>query len=213
MTTLLTLVCFAVNEEAAFFRKLCSTKSNVRLWLTGIGKRNSEKSIRMALTQERPGLVISSGFAGALRAGLNTGDIVYSADLESGLEPALAALGARRVEFYCAEQIAGTAAEKQTLRSATGADVIEMESDVIRRVCREKGIASATIRVILDTCSEDLPLDFNRLMTQDQKLDAGKLALALIKSPTKIPAVLGLQKQSKAAARQLGETLANVLLK
>jgi hypothetical protein len=67
------------------------------------------------------------------------------------------------------------------------------------------------VRVILDTANEDLPLDFNALMTQDQKLDVRKLAWALIKSPAKVAALLRLQKQSAAAAGQLAKVLEQIL--
>jgi len=206
------LVCFAVPEEASFFRRLYSANPNLRLLLTGIGKRNSERAIRAALEEERPILVVSSGFAGGLDADLHTGDIVYAAGPETGLEPALAAVGARSARFYCAERIATTATEKLTLRNETRADAVEMESEVIRAVCAQKHIPSATISVILDTAGEDLPLDFNQLMTEDQRLSPGKLATTLLKSPAKIPALMELQKQSKAAASKLGNVLAKVLL-
>ena len=58
------------------------------------------------------------------------------------------------------------------------------------------------MRVILDTANEDLPLDFNQLMTADQKMSYGKLALALVKSPGKVGALLRLQKQSRGGGRE-----------
>ncbi len=87
---------------------------------------------------------------------------------------------------------------------------MEMESQGICDVCREQGIPCATVRVILDTAQEDLPLDFNQLMTTGQKLSYAKLALALAKSPGKVAALLKLQEQSKAAAEKLGRALAHV---
>jgi hypothetical protein len=66
------------------------------------------------------------------------------------------------------------------------------------------------VRVILDTANEDLPLDFNQLMTIRQKMSFGKLSLAVAKSPGKIVALRRLQKQAGAAARRLAEVLARI---
>jgi len=41
-----TLICFALKEEAAPFRKKAAGKSGVAILLTGIGRRNAEKSLR-----------------------------------------------------------------------------------------------------------------------------------------------------------------------
>ena len=67
------------------------------------------------------------------------------------------------------------------------------------------------MRVILDTANEDLPLDFNQLMTAEQKMSYGKLALALAKSPGKVGALLRLQTAGpETAAGKLAEVLARI---
>ena len=86
-----------------------------------------------------------------------------------------------------------------------------MESETIRAVCREHHLPSATVRVILDAAEEDLPLDFNQLMTADQRMDNSRLALALLRSPGKIGGLLKLQRQSKAVSEQLARVLAGLL--
>lgn len=205
------LVCFAVKEEARAFLKLVGEREDLKVILVGMGKRNAERAIRAELTKERPTLVLTCGFAGGLSPELSMGTVVFAADPEAGVEPALLAAGAQPTRFYCAERVAATVEEKRTLREATGADAVEMESQVIRDVCREQRIPCATVRVILDTANEDLPLDFNQLMTPAQKLSYGKLAMALAKSLGKVGGLLRLQRQSQTAAEKLAQVLASLL--
>jgi len=205
------LVCFAVKEEARAFQKLGGASANVQVILVGLGKRNAERAIRAALAKERPELVLTCGFAGGLSPELATGEVVFAAGPETRLEPALLAAGAKPARFHCADSVAATAEEKRALREVTGADAVEMESAVICAVCREQNIPSATVRVILDPANEDLPLDFNQLMTANQEMSYGKLALALAKSPGKVSALLRLQKEAEAAAGKLGRVLAGLL--
>jgi adenosylhomocysteine nucleosidase len=154
--------------------------------------------------------VISCGFAGGLNPKFKSGTIVFDGG-DAWLETALLTEGAIAARFHCTDRIATTAAEKRALRGSTGADAVEMESHMISAVCREQGIRFATVRVILDTAEEDLPLDFNRLMTPKQQMKYGRLVGELLKSPRKIRALLKLQKQSKAAAAVLARVLGRIM--
>ena len=205
------LLTFAVQEESGPFKKLAGLRPGLQLVLTGIGQRNAERRIRQALAGPLPTLVLTCGFSGGLNRELATGAVIFSADEDSALSPALLATGAQPAEFHCADRVAVTAEEKRALRQSTGADAVEMESRVIRALCRERGIPGATVRVISDTADQDLPLDFNRLMDAGQNLRYGKLALALAKSPRKIAALFKLQRQTRAAAEKLAQVLVNVL--
>jgi adenosylhomocysteine nucleosidase len=228
---MITLACFALKEEAAPFRKIAAGKSGISILITGIGRKNAEKSVREFLANNSPKLVLTCGFAGGMNPELKLGEVVFetsfpsssrreSAQTEIGnqLEPThvgcyeqLVAAGAKPAKFFCADRIATTVGEKKKLREETGADTVELESGAIHAVCRERGIPWATVRVILDTANEDLPLDFNRLSKPDMNLDYGKLAWAIAKSPGKIGALLKLQKQTRFAAERLADILGKII--
>ena len=204
------LVCFAVKEEAAPFKKLCNS-AKIKILITGIGERNARRTFQDALKTFTPVLVVTCGFAGALDPKLKIGDVIFLT-VDPDLDKALVALGALPANFLCAPRIATTAVEKEGLRRETGTSAVEMESGAIHEICCERGIPRyATVRVISDAAQEDLPLDFNSLMTADQKISLLKLTGALLKSPGKVPQLLKLQRNTQMAAERLAKVLDGLL--
>jgi nucleoside phosphorylase len=208
------LVCFAVKEEAKFFgippgpHRPAGT---VQTWITGIGRMNAAESIREAVAAVQPECVLTCGFAGGLNPALKLGTVLFDEDFDANVSETLQSLGAISARFHCARRVAITATEKRELWQSTGADAVEMESSVIRTLCREWKIPSATIRVISDTAQDDLPLDFNALMTSDDRIHYGKLARAVLGSPRRIPLLLSFQRQTIVAARELGRVLEQLI--
>ena len=94
------------------------------------------------------------------------------------------------------------------------ADVTDGEADVlVSTTIIESGldIPSATVRVISDSAHEDLPLDFNTLMTPAQKIHVGKLSWALVRSPWKLAELLAFQQKTVTSAKALSAYLGKVL--
>lgn len=211
------LVCFAVEEEMKFFAphrsggKGPQLATTYQVWMTGMGRKNAAENARKAIARMRPELVITAGFAGGLNPALKCGTVVYDQDFDAGFEPALEDLGAVPAKFYCHRRVAITAEEKAALWRETGADAVEMESSVIRTICRELHIPSATIRVISDDANQDLPLDFNALMTSETRINYLKLLGAVLSRPNRIPKLIEFQRQTIDASRKLGTVLEDLL--
>jgi adenosylhomocysteine nucleosidase len=199
------LVCFAVKEEAQF-RRFSKDDQRVAKLITGIGRRNAEKSFRDFVQVKSPQRVFTCGFAGALNPALNLGDVIFFTT-DDTLRAKLEGLKVRAAKFHCAERVAITVAEKAELQRATGADAVEMESEIIHAICREQGIPCSTVRAISDVATEDLPLDFNALMDANQSISMSKLALALAKSPRLVPHLMKLQLNCRLAADNLAAVL------
>ncbi len=207
----LTLVCFAVKEEAGPFARMVAQRPAIRTLVTGMGRANAERAVRAALASQRVELLVTSGFAGGLAPELEPGTVLFEADQVPALRPGLLTAGARPGRFHCAQRVVGRAAEKGTLRQRTGADAVEMESGFIYGCCAQAGVPAATVRVILDPATQDLPLDFNALIEENQKLVPARIALAVLTAPTKIPALINLRKKARQAAERLAGVLAQAL--
>jgi adenosylhomocysteine nucleosidase len=205
-----TLICFALEDEAAPFRKLALRIPDVAILITGMGRENADRSVRQFLAKTLPKVVLTCGYCGGLNPELKNGDVVFITGY-AALEQKLSDAGAIHASFHSSPRIATTVAEKKQLRATTGADVVEMESGAILAVCRENRIPSAMVRVVSDTAHEDLPLDFNELTKEDMSLHYGKLALAVAKSPLKIRALMQLHQKTSLASKNLADLLGQLL--
>ncbi len=124
-----TLICFALKEEAAPFRKIAAgglrRGHHVSILLTGIGRQNAEKSVRDFFnscrsrgneTQTESGnqsetphvvsyklnFVLTCGFAGGLNPDLKLGDVVFEV-ANAPLAPSLSPQGGERVSVRTGE--------------------------------------------------------------------------------------------------------------
>jgi nucleoside phosphorylase len=200
------LVCFAVKTEARPFKP----KRGTRVIVTGMGARNAVNSLEAAIQRQRPSIVWSCGFAGGLNPRLHPGTVVFSTP-DDLIAERLRDAGAVRGMFELSGRVAITAREKKQLWEETGSDAVEMESLAMAPVCARENIPFVIVRVISDGQTDNLPLDFNLLMTPEMKLSAWKLACAIAKAPRQLPALIKLGETSKAAALYLTEVLNQVV--
>jgi adenosylhomocysteine nucleosidase len=158
-------------------------------------------------------LCISSGFAGALRADLEVGEVlaarvVHRAEKELAvagdrdLLTSACDAGARHVErFLTSERLVVSTAQKAALAGA--ADAVEMESFVILAEAARHGVRAVAVRATSDTSATTLPFDFDRVRDARGRIRLGGLAAELLRQPGKIPDLLRLARDCRKAAQQL----------
>ncbi len=207
-------VCFALQEEAGAFKKLCGDK--VPVFFTGIGRENATRTVKEFFASNKPGLLLTCGFAGGLIPELKIGNVVYQipsndGDTYAAVRSVLTEAGAKAAKIACVDRIATTAKEKKVVREQTGADVAEMESGAVQEFCAGAGVRCVTVRVISDGANDDLPLDFNKFLKEDKSVDMSKLMMAVAKAPWKMGALMQLQQNTKLAAQKLAEVLGKVI--
>ncbi len=206
------LVCFALREEARPFEALAAQWPKVRVLVTGMGRSRAGRAVGEALQASTPDCVLTCGFAGGLNPELARGDVICAAEGAGGWRDRLRAAGARPAVFHSADRIAATAEEKRQLRLITGADAVEMESAAIQAECRRRGVVCAIVRVISDAAGEDLPVDFNRFLGPDLRLQWSRLLGTVLRSPARMRGMIELRRATRGAATRLARVLAAAIM-
>ncbi len=191
-------------------------ETEILVALTGIGSVRARRAARYAL-QSAPDICISSGLAGALKGNFSRGEILVAAQVvESGgkhvfrsdtaLVERAAACGARRAErFLTSPNVVTSAAAKREL-SGQG-DAVEMESAGVMAAASAQNIPAVAIRVISDDADQDLPLDFNRVLTAKGKVRPVRLLSSIAAQPASLRGLLQLAGDSRRASSALAEFL------
>lgn len=197
-----------------FKANIGSTEATVLL--TGIGGENADLALR-SIPLESYDVCISTGLAGALEAGLESGDVVVARAAktldkklkivsDSALVDCAVACGAWPAKSsITVEEIAVTAEEKEELGSR--GSIVEMETAYILAAAEKKHVPAVVIRAISDAVDEDLPLDFARILDSRGRVKAGGLLREVGLHPYRIGPLIKFARQSREAAVKLADFL------
>ena len=186
---------------------------------TGEGVANADRQLESWLSRGTARAVLSIGFAGALSASLQIGDLVIAENIrgsEAGPDPNLLTTAKTiEVDFpvrvgmaLTSHEILWQAQSKRTLASSLSENEIafvDMESTAIADVCARRGLPFLIIRSISDLLDEDLPLDFNQCRDRDGRVAPGKVLNAALVRPASLKGLFELRKRSRLCARRMAE--------
>ena len=227
------LVTFAVEAEFAPWRKrrgfekiakgrtqLFHTRigdGDVKVLLTGVGGKAAWLEAIKVMWGGEVDICISSGLAGALRPEYHLGDILAARAVQSaGRKQVVAAdrellrlaeeQGARAVDsFYSADHVIGLASEKREL--GRRADAVEMESAEVLYEAAAFAAKGIAIRGVSDRADQDLPINFNRVLTRTGEVSIPRVLGEMVRHPLSAAALLRFAKQSRVAAEKLAAFL------
>lgn len=227
------LVTFAVKAEFAPWRKLRHFEKNangvaeffsarfggadVSVLLTGVGGKRAWVEATKIIWDGNVDVCISSGLAGALRSDYRVGDILAAREVlaiesksvvasDLGLINLAEKQGARCVgSFYSADHVVCSSPEKQQLGKT--ADAVEMESGEVLYEAAALGAKAIAIRGVSDTADEDLPLDFNKVVTASGDVSIPRVLGEVLRHPLSTPALVRFGNQSTMAAEKLAAFL------
>lgn len=158
--------------------------------------------------------IISIGIAGALAPGLRPGRwVVAPAVSDDGIkvptdpdwtDRLVSRLPApERGVLLGVDTIAATVVQKDELRRSSGAIAVDMESHVVARVARRRGVPFVAARVISDAAHRTLPPAARVGMRADGGVDLPAVLRSLMAAPWQIPALIRTGVEAETAFRAL----------
>ena len=185
-------IIFALEREAAPFRRLTRDSPEVRILVSGVGGHRARISADVVIREFSPRLLIAAGFCGALIPTLRVGDIVTSP------------------RIVTVDSLVSDPAEKRRLAELHSADAVDMESAAIAEVCAAKSVEFLAVRAVSDTSDTALSPELVRLLSGGN-VSVLKVCRALVRKPSLLREFMRLRRDTKLAARNLAEALVKVI--
>jgi adenosylhomocysteine nucleosidase len=202
---------------------------SVLLLETGPGAARAEQAVQWLLAEPRlgnvpyrPRVVLSAGFAGALRDTYRVGDVVLASEVVDGeggrwpvtwpdplpggeWRPPL-----HRDRLLTTSAVVARPEDKQALGRRHEAGVVDMESAVVGRACSGRGVPFGCVRAVSDR--HDTPLSAAVVRSvRSGRVSVTHLGLELLRSPRLAGELWRLARDTRLAARQLGQALGELL--
>ncbi len=177
----------------------------IRLCLSGMVPSVAKDRVDRFLDTHKLDLMICSGLAGALRADINIGDIIVQSADQSLVNMAESALKARSIPFHSGPLVTVaspvlTPAARRDLAKTSGAIAVDMESQTIARLCRERNIPCLAMKGVSDGIDDDL----SPVLGGFEIIKIPRIAMRVLSRPTTWPLAARLARHSYVAANHLG---------
>jgi adenosylhomocysteine nucleosidase len=239
-------VVFALRREAApFLREFrpqqrfpgspCWARFCGPAWLTvlvletGTGAAATERALEWVLGGQvlgtvpyRPKVILSAGFAGALKPELRVGDVVLATDVTDTqgnswaapwpgeLPPGEWRPHLHRGRLLTVPEIIGSTEDKRKLGERDRASALDMESATVARLCKRHGAPFGCVRVVSDDLETPLSPQLARLLSRG-RVSPVRLAAALLGRPSMTTELWRLARATRVAAELLAKALGELL--
>jgi adenosylhomocysteine nucleosidase len=190
----------------------------------GMGENNAAAAVTVLLRQ-RPDMLFSIGFAGAVRPGLAVGDLILATELftydGSAAMPVRADALVAPASFHAPHRYLGTIlstphivykqAAAAILPQNLAAPVLDMETATIARAATHAGIPLVALRAITDDASMELAFSLTDFCDRSLRLCPWRGLATVVRKPQIIPQLIRLARYSHRAGKTLADGVMDLL--
>jgi adenosylhomocysteine nucleosidase len=212
-------------------RRFSKVEAEFILIESGFGFNNAAMAAEVLIHDERPDLLISAGFCGAISEGLEVGDVVLAEQIVisdgkgvADVPILLSDIGAGLVtsqpgpdrQIVTGTFVSTSVITKKKLLATILAGcyrnpVVEMESGAIAIVAVENNIPMLAIRAVSDASTEELDFSIEEFCDADLRhVIPHKVMMTIIKKPRLIPQLIRLSRNSRKAAGSITSELTHL---
>lgn len=183
-------------------------RGNVIAFAGGIGPRAARQAADTVLTFRQPALIISAGFAGALRESMPVGAVIVPTKV-------LSLPGEQTFSIENGEGTLVSVAEianprvKQELKDKYAADAVDMEAASVAAIAQARGVRFLAVKAISDEASLELP-PMGRFIDSRGEFQTFRFAMHAAVRPALWSALGRLKRNADKAANTLCEFLARI---
>jgi len=188
---------------------------------TGPGRARAERGAARLLDGHRPRTIVSAGFAGSLDPGIPRNAVLLPVEVvnvEGRRFPidwperfAAPAPCERRGRLITVDEVVLKADGKARLRAEHGADLVDMETSSVAALCLARGVRFASVRVVSDDATTDLPPEILSILGESGSYRIGAAVGAIWRRPSSLKDLLRLREQANEAAQRLAAAILALL--
>ncbi|MDB5313446.1 MAG: nucleoside phosphorylase [Gemmataceae bacterium] len=206
------VVLFALEREAAPFRRAARNLPGVGVFVTGIGQAAARKAVEQVLgidpgtADPSPELVVMAGFCGALRSGLAVGEVMVPAEVVNETGDGWRCAGSGRGRLLTTTRIVATPPAKLALGTQYQADIVDMESAAVAEACGRGGVPFLSVRAVSDAVETELSPALVRLLGSGE-VSPFKAVKSLLRTPSLLREFRRLARDTSLAANTLAAAI------
>ena len=177
----------------------------------GMGAAAARRAFAAAEFRGAMDLVISAGWAGALREECMAGESYKAAEVIDVLTGERFLSGEGTLRLVTTAHVAD-GDEKRRLAASYGAGLVDMEAAAVARLAQMRGIPMRCFKGVSDGLGAELP-DLNPFIDVDGKMKMGKFLAYVAFRPGYWGALVQLGRNSARAARSMADAMERFLVK